>query len=241
MVPSVFAQLTDWPVCTGNWPSTRLRSQLDAGRTERGAGPGDPGGSGQVPEQVRVIGVEPAAPARTEPGLGLPQPLRQRTVRRQRQAVPGQLGFPGEHLDRRPVLVQERSRLERRLARPHHQHFLVAEGRQVAVLGGVRAGPGRQGREWLGNMGEMLDTRGHHHLAGPHSLGAAQGELKPVRPGGNIADEDFFEVGQELRAEPLTVLDKGAQRYRQAIAGVRLAGGLAELLQRVCSRAGPTG
>ncbi len=202
-------------------------------RAERGAGTVDTDRLRQVAEQLRVSGVKPRRPPRTQPRLWFHEPLHQRPVWFQRFPVPRHTRLSHHHLHDCSALVQQGGGLERRLAGADDDDALATEGAQVDVCRTMGARGGGQRGQRLRHMGEVLDTCGDDHRAGGGAVAVREAEFVMAVVPGQLGDGYLLEIGHEVGTKPLAVGNEGVQWNRQAVMRVRMAGLGAECLQRV--------
>src|ERR1700730_17441702 len=80
----------------------------------------------------------------------------------------------------------------------------------------------------------MLHADGHDDLPGRELLAIGEGELEAASLPDHSRNENLLDFQVEFGLKPLAVADKVLQRYRESVAFVGAARGLAEGLKRMC-------
>ena len=113
-----------------------------------------------------------------------------------------------------PGLVQQRRRLQRRLAGADHGDPATLELLQVVVVGGVRDQVGRQTRQLGGDVRVGQHAGRDDHLPGGDRLGVRERDPESAAGWLDLGRGNVADVGHQLLGEPVGVAEEPLERQR---------------------------
>ena len=204
------------------------------GRAERGPGPADPAGLGQVPEGGRLPRIEPGAPARAQPGFGLTQPLQQRPVRGERRPFQTTSGLRITIWTWAPRSCSSAADSRADWPAPTTMTRWPANTDRSVCAEACVQSSARSRDSWSGR------TRSARRRPRPRPGGPARSPRRPgrarTRRRPDRADQHLLDVQAGRRLEPLAVGHERVQRHGQAVVRVGPLGHPAERAQRQLGR-----
>lgn len=178
------------------------------------------GGGRQTPEDPGGVRVQLVPPAAAEPRVRGAHRGPQAAVQGRGRRVPVQPVRAGEDpYGRRPLLDEERGRLQSGLTGPDDGDVPTGEAVELTVVAGVGDEPPGQLPQRPRDLHEGQDPHGQCHRSGPQGLAVLGEQLEAAGGGRHRTDQPLVERGHGPPGEPVAVRGEEVDRKRHPVRG----------------------